>query len=106
MIVLETARLFFRDHTPEDLDPFCALEADPEVSRFVGGRPRTREGAEHRFRNSFLRFVPDRLCLWATVFKPDDRYIGDRPPGLLPLRAQVLPQFAAVDRKAVDFLKH
>ncbi len=76
MIVLETERLLFRDHTLEDLDSFCALEADPEVRRFVGGRPRTREEAEHRFRDRFLRPASDRLRLWATVFKPDGRYIG------------------------------
>ena len=76
MIVLETERLLFRDHSPEDLAPFCALEADPEVRRFVGGKPRTREEAEHRFRNRFLRPASDRLRLWATVFKPDGRYIG------------------------------
>ena len=76
MIVLETERLLFRDHTLEDLDPFCALEADPEVRRFVGGRPRTREEAERRFRDRFLRSVPDRLSLWATLFKPEERYIG------------------------------
>jgi [ribosomal protein S5]-alanine N-acetyltransferase len=76
MIVLETERLLFRDHTLEDLDPFCALEADPEVRRFVGGKPRTREEAEHRFRDRFLTPAPDRLRFWATVFKPDGRYIG------------------------------
>lgn len=76
MIILETERLLFRDHTLEDLDPFCALEADPEVRRFVGGRSRTREEAEHRFRDRFLRPASDRLGLWATVFKPDGRYIG------------------------------
>lgn len=42
MIVLETERLLFRDHGPEDLERFCAMEADPEVRRFVNGRPRTR----------------------------------------------------------------
>ncbi len=76
MILLETERLLFRDHTPEDLDPFCALEADPAVRRFVGGRPRPREEAESRFRERFLRPAPDRLGLWATVLKPEGRYIG------------------------------
>lgn len=76
MTILETERLLFRDHTLEDLDPFCALEADPQVRRFVGGRPRTREEAEHRFRDRFLRPAPDRLRLWATVFKPGGCYIG------------------------------
>ena len=76
MTILETERLLFRAHALEDLAPFCALEADPQVRRFVGGRPRTREEAEHRFRDRFLRPAPDRLGLWATVFKPDGCYIG------------------------------
>lgn len=75
MIVLETERLLFRDHTPADLDPFCALEADPEVRRFVGRTPRTRWRAEVKFRE-FLTPVEDRLRLWATVYKPEARYIG------------------------------
>jgi ribosomal-protein-alanine N-acetyltransferase len=75
MIVLETERLLFRDHLAEDLEPFCELEADPEVRRFVGGSPRTRERAEEKFRD-FLLPVQDRLGLWATHYKPDDRYIG------------------------------
>src|SRR3954447_4696377 len=76
MIILETERLLFRAHTLEDLAPFCALEADPAVRRFVGRRRRTREEAERRFRDRFLRPAPDRLALWATVYKPDGCYIG------------------------------
>ena len=33
MIVLETERLLLRDHEPADLEPYCAMEADPEVRR-------------------------------------------------------------------------
>jgi [ribosomal protein S5]-alanine N-acetyltransferase len=76
MIVLETERLRFRPHTLDDLEPFCALEADPEVRRFVGGAPRTREKAEQKLRASLLKPATDRLSLWATLLKPDDRYIG------------------------------
>lgn len=76
MIVLETERLLFRDHEVDDLDPFCAMEADPEVRRFVGGKPRTREQAEEKFRRVYLPPVRNRRALWATVFKPEGRYIG------------------------------
>ncbi len=76
MTILETERLLFRDHTLEDLDAYCALEADPDVRRFVGGQPRTREAAERKFRNAFLRPARGRLRLWATVYKPDRLYIG------------------------------
>lgn len=76
MIVLETERLLFREHEPGDLDAFCAMEADPEVRRYVGGAPRTREEAERKFRNAHLKHANARLALWATIFKPDRYYIG------------------------------
>ena len=33
MIILEAARLIFREHEPTDLEAYCAMEADPEVRR-------------------------------------------------------------------------
>ena len=50
MILLETEHLLFRHHEEADLDAFCAMEADPEYRRLCGGKPRTREEAERRFR--------------------------------------------------------
>jgi [ribosomal protein S5]-alanine N-acetyltransferase len=76
MIVLESQRLLFREHEPGDLDAYCAMEADPEVRRFVGGAPRTREEAKRKFRSTHLRHAKARLALWATIFKPDRQYIG------------------------------
>jgi RimJ/RimL family protein N-acetyltransferase len=76
MIVLETERLLFRDHAIDDLEPFCAMEADSEFRRFVGGSPRSHEDAEEKFRRVYLPPVRDRIGLWATVFKPEGRYIG------------------------------
>lgn len=76
MIVLETERLLFRPHQPEDLEPFCAMEADAEVRRWVGGRPRTREEAERKFRSVYLKPARDRRGMWATVLKAENRYIG------------------------------
>lgn len=75
MAVLETERLLFRDHRPEDLEPYCSMEADPEVRRYVGGRPRPHPEAVAKFHSVHLG-APGRLKLWATVFKPERRYIG------------------------------
>jgi ribosomal-protein-alanine N-acetyltransferase len=75
VIVLETERLFFRPHEPDDLEAYCAMEQDAEVRRYVGGAPRTREAAETRFRGA-LQSRPDRLRLWATVLKANGCYIG------------------------------
>lgn len=76
MIVLETERLLFRPHQPEDLEPYCAMEMNPEVRRYVGGAPRPREVAERRFWDEVSANASSRLGLWATVYKPDGCYIG------------------------------
>jgi ribosomal-protein-alanine N-acetyltransferase len=75
VIILETKRLLFRQHIMADLDAYCAMEADPDFRRYVGGKPRTREEAEKRFMLS-LEPKTNRLSMWATVFKPEDQYIG------------------------------
>jgi ribosomal-protein-alanine N-acetyltransferase len=74
-IFIETERLIFRQHQIDDLDAYCAMEADAEVRRYVGGSPRPREEAEKRFLPS-LEPVTDGLSMWATVLKPGHKYIG------------------------------
>lgn len=76
MTILETERLLFRQHDLGDLEAFCAMEAEPEVRQYVGGRPRSRAEAERRFREGALRPARDKLAMWATVYKPEQRYIG------------------------------
>jgi RimJ/RimL family protein N-acetyltransferase len=76
MTLFETERLLFRAHEPGDLDDYCALEADPEVRRYVGGAPRPRALAEQRFRERLLPPPSDRLGLWAAVLKRELRWIG------------------------------
>lgn len=46
------------------------------MRRYVGGSPLPREAAERRFRERFLAPKPDRLALWATIYKPEGHYIG------------------------------
>jgi ribosomal-protein-alanine N-acetyltransferase len=76
VIILESERLLFRPHEAADLEAFCAMEADAEVRRYVGGAPRTREAAEQRFWERAMNPVEDRLAMWATVLKADGSYIG------------------------------
>lgn len=71
----ETKRLYFRQHQPEDLDAYCAMEADEDFRRYVGGRPRPRDEAEKRFMNG-LGPVSDGLHMRAAVYKPEEKYIG------------------------------
>lgn len=94
MVVLESERLLFRDHEPADLDSYCEMEADPEVRRYVGGAPRPRAEAERKFRNGLHR--PEGRCLWmwATVYKPEGRYIG---------RCGVYPHFGTAGEGSLAF---
>jgi RimJ/RimL family protein N-acetyltransferase len=76
MWLLESERMIFRSHEMADFDAFCAIEADAEVRRYVGGAPRTREGAERKFREAQLKPIEAGLGLMATILKADERYIG------------------------------
>ena len=51
--VIETERLILRPHGPEDLDACAAMWASPDVVRYIGGRPFTREEVWARL----LRYV-------------------------------------------------
>jgi ribosomal-protein-alanine N-acetyltransferase len=85
IVLPETKRLYFRQHELSDLEEFCRMEADPDFRRYVGGRPRPRAEAEQRFMNG-LKHVSDGLSMWATVYKPENKYIG---------RCGVYPNFGA-----------
>jgi len=74
LTVLETERLLLREPQLEDLDAFCAMEMDPDVRRFVGGYPRTREEAERRFRNG--RRHKTNLPFCSIILKAENSYIG------------------------------
>lgn len=75
MIVLETERLLLRDPEVQDLEGFCAMEADFEVRRFVGGYPRTRQEAAARFRRG-LRAKKSDLPFCTMIYKPERCSIG------------------------------
>ena len=47
--IVETERLILRDHRLADFDAYVAMWADPLVTRFIGGRPRSREESWIRF---------------------------------------------------------
>ena len=74
---LETARLRLRAHRAEDHAERVAIWSDPEVTRFIGGRPLTGEEIWRRF----LQFVGLWSVLgygyWAVEEKSTGRYIGD-----------------------------
>jgi RimJ/RimL family protein N-acetyltransferase len=75
--ILHTERLTLRAHTPADFEEYAAMWADPLVTRYIGGRPNTREDSWARF----LRFPGHwqfvGLGCWAAREKASGRYVGD-----------------------------
>ncbi len=74
---LETARLRLRGHRAEDHDALLAIWSDPQVVRYIGGRPATPQEAWLRL----LRY-PGLWCVlgygyWAIEEKASGRCIGD-----------------------------
>jgi ribosomal-protein-alanine N-acetyltransferase len=78
MNILETGRLLFRHHEPADLDAYCEMMADPEFRRLSGGLPLSRQEAETSFHHILSNAIPspNSMTLLATIYKPEDRYIG------------------------------
>jgi RimJ/RimL family protein N-acetyltransferase len=73
---LETARLVLRPFGEEDLDSYAAICADPDVMRYVGGRPLTRPGAWRAIATYVGHQRLRGYGLWALVEKATGRLIG------------------------------
>jgi RimJ/RimL family protein N-acetyltransferase len=75
--VLETERLTLRGHRLDDFADSLALWTDPEVTRFIGGKPSTREEAWSRL----LRYAGHWALLgfgyWAVTEKETGRFLGE-----------------------------
>ena len=75
--VIETERLLLRGHTLDDFDDSAALWADPEVTRFIGGEPQTREEAWTRL----LRYVGHWSVMgfgyWVVTDREAGRFAGE-----------------------------
>jgi ribosomal-protein-alanine N-acetyltransferase len=76
VIFMETQRLLFRTHEPQDEPDFISMHTDPEVRRYVGGRAWPLEKARARFREEYLGRPKETYGLWATILKEEKKYIG------------------------------
>jgi ribosomal-protein-alanine N-acetyltransferase len=75
--MIETARLYLRQFTSDDLDDLHVIYSDSEVMKYLSGGVRTREetGAD------LFRIIADwekhGFGLWAVVAKENHQLIGD-----------------------------
>lgn len=91
-VYLRTERLVLRRFTPDDLDDVEALDADPEVMRYItGGRPTPREVLREEHLPFWLGWYArsESWGSWAATDPDDGAFLGwfhlrpgvDDPPG-------------------------
>jgi RimJ/RimL family protein N-acetyltransferase len=87
--ILTTERLILRPHRLDDFEAVTALWSDPEVVRFIGGVPSTREQSWSRL----LRYKGSWHLLgfgfWAIEERTSGRFIGEA--GFLEARRDITP---------------
>ncbi len=86
---LETERLVLRGHAVSDFAQCLALWSDPEVVRYIGGKPSTPEMVWARL----LRYAGHWLLLgygfWVIVERQSGRFVGE--VGLADFHRQIEP---------------
>jgi RimJ/RimL family protein N-acetyltransferase len=75
-IVLTTARLLLRTFRLDDLPPYAALNADPEVVRHLGGMPLSREYSDDIAAWAQRHFAEDGFGLLAIERRADGAFLG------------------------------
>src|SRR3569833_41307 len=74
---LETERLRMRAYTLADFDDYVAMWADPEVVRFIGGTPFTREQSWTRFLRQVGLWQVMGFGFWALEDKATGEFAGE-----------------------------
>ena len=75
MNIIETPRLILRHLTLEDTKDLAAIYADPIVMKFFSGI-RSPEVTEGKIKNMIESYKNSGSGLWATIYKPDNQFIG------------------------------
>jgi RimJ/RimL family protein N-acetyltransferase len=75
--VIETERLRLRAHRADDHAACLAIWSDPEVIRFIGGRPFTAEEVWKRLLQYLGLWSLLGYGYWAVEEKEGGRYVGD-----------------------------
>ncbi len=74
---LETERLVLRGHRRDDFDDVVALWADPTVTRYIGGRPFTREETWARLLRNVGHWALIGFGYWIVHEKATGRFVGE-----------------------------
>ncbi|MEG3899410.1 MULTISPECIES: GNAT family N-acetyltransferase [unclassified Microcoleus] len=72
---IETARLYLRQFTPDDLDELYRIYSDPEIMKYLTG-VKTREETEIAIHTMLQRWEQNNFGMWALIHKIDRKLIG------------------------------
>ncbi|WP_296744253.1 GNAT family N-acetyltransferase [Mesorhizobium sp.] len=92
--VFETARTILRPHRLGDFETYAAMWAEPAVTRFIGGKPRTREESWMRFLRHAGLWSLLGYGFWAIEDKATGRFIGEA--GFHDLKRDIQPSLEGV----------
>jgi RimJ/RimL family protein N-acetyltransferase len=84
-----TARLLLRPHRIEDFDALAQLWGNPEVTRFIGGHPATREESWARLLRYFGLWPALGFGYFAVLERENGAYLGD--VGLADFKREITP---------------
>jgi RimJ/RimL family protein N-acetyltransferase len=87
--ILETDRLRLRAHTAEDFAASAAMWGDPDVTRFIGGRPFTREECWTRLLRCAGHWALMGFGFWAVEERATGKFIGEA--GFMDFRRDIEP---------------
>ena len=91
---IETLRLRLRGHRLDDFDRLAALWADPIVTRFIGGKPSTREESWVRLLRNVGHWATLGYGYWVVEEKASGRIVGEI--GFSELKRDIAPPFEGV----------
>src|SRR3546814_10368251 len=77
MAMFETPRLILRPHNLGDFEPYCAMNSDPDVLRFIAAAPLSREDAWNRLLRYAGHWALLGSGLSAVIEKQTGRYVGE-----------------------------
>jgi RimJ/RimL family protein N-acetyltransferase len=88
---LETDRLTLRGHTLDDFSECVAMWADPEVTRYIGGRPSAEDEVWTRLHRYVGHWVLLGFGYWVVREKQTGRFVGE--VGFADFKRAVEPSF-------------
>ena len=91
---IETERLVLRAYRLEDFPHLAAAWADPEVVRYIGGRPSTEEESWTRLLRNSALWPMLGYGYWAATEKATGRYAGD--VGFADFKREIEPSIKGV----------